>query len=174
MCRMNLIQDAREKSDQPDASKLLVSQLGWSSSDHHSPGHLLNCSPIFCLHRGWSALCCPTFGSCCLCMQVLLKVLPFSSSAPQQGWLSGCSVSIYISGRNAQHLILGSEARNYSSLASGRLERCNPFSLEANPLDLSFLNNMLPSYKISFLSPSLLSWNSLGKKLVLKEINQTV
>lgn len=37
-----------EKSDQPHLSKLLVSQLGWSSSDHHSPGHLLNCSPVFC------------------------------------------------------------------------------------------------------------------------------
>lgn len=57
MCRMNLIQDAWKKSDQLDVSKLLVSQLSWSSSDHHSPGHLLNCTSIFCWHRGWS----PTF-----------------------------------------------------------------------------------------------------------------
>lgn len=65
-------------------------------------------------------------------------------------------MSIYVSGMKAQHLILGREARNYGSLASSRLERCNPFSLEANPWDLASLNNMLPFYKISFLSLSLL------------------
>lgn len=51
MCRMNFIQDAHEKdekSDQPCVRKMLVSQLGWSSSGHHSLGHLLICSPIFC------------------------------------------------------------------------------------------------------------------------------
>lgn len=51
MCRMDFIQDAHEKgekSDQPHVSKLPVSQLGWPSSDHQSPGHLLSCSLIFC------------------------------------------------------------------------------------------------------------------------------
>lgn len=76
-----------------------------------------------------------------------------AQGAPCQAWLSGCSVSICIPGMNAQHLILGCEGRNYSSLVSSRLEKRNPFSLEANPLDLASLNNMLPPYKISFLSP---------------------
>lgn len=117
---------------------------------------------VYALRMELSVL--PHICECSLHMQVLLKVLPFTSSAPQQGWLSGCLVSIHISGMNVHHLIPGCEARNYSSLASSRLEKCNPFSLEANPLDLASLNNMLPSLKISFLSPSLTKLKFLGKK----------
>lgn len=144
----------------PAPRKKAAGQPAWlvklQSPQSRASSQVQSCFLWRCVHRGWSSVCCPAVVSCCLCWQVLLKVLPCSSSA-RQGWLSGCSVSIYIPGTKAQHPIPGREARNYGSLASSRLERCNPFSLEANPLDLASLSNMLPSYKISFLSPSLLS-----------------
>lgn len=150
MCRMDFIQDAHEKgekSDQPHVSKLPVSQLGWPSSDHQSPGHLLSCSPIFCGGVGIKegALCAaPPLGAavweCRCCSRCSLPSLAERVLGKHLHPWNECSAS-------------HPEARNYSSLVSSRLEKCNPFSLEANPLDLASLNNMLPPYKISFLSP---------------------
>lgn len=180
MCRMNFIQDAHEKdekSDQPCVRKMLVSQLGWSSSGHHSLGHLLICSPIFC---GGACIedAAPCAGHICELLFCVCRCCSRCCPSPplllgKAGW-EGARWVFTFYGMNAQHLVPGCEARNYSSLASSRLEKCNPFSLEANPLNPASLNNMLPSYKISFLSLSLLSWNSLGKRLVLKEVNQIV
>lgn len=64
----------------------------------------------------------------------------------------------------------GLGTRNYSSLTSSRSGRWNHFSLEANPLDLASLNDMLPSDKTSFLSLSLQSWNFLKKPMFLKKL----
>lgn len=120
---MNLIQDAHEKgekSDQPHVSKLLVSLAGQAliTTVQGIFSAVVLFSVVFASRMELSVqprICQPLFVYAGTAQGTALLLCSLARQ------LSGCSVNICISGMNAQHVILGCEARNYSSLASGRL-----------------------------------------------------